>query len=29
MKKPKSKKFTDQELLQVLPFYDSVGITKK
>ena len=29
IKKPKSKKLTNQELLQVLPFYDSVGITKK
>ena len=28
IKKPKSKKLTNQELLQVLPFYDSVGITK-
>ena len=29
IKKPKSKKLTNQELLQVLPFYDSLGITKK
>ena len=29
IKKPKSKKLTNQELLQVLPFYDSAGITKK
>ena len=29
IKKPKSKKVTNQELLQVLPFYDSAGITKK
>ena len=27
--KRKSNKLTNQELLQVLPFYDSVGITKK
>ena len=25
----KSNKLTNQELLQILPFYDSVGITKK
>ena len=29
IKKPKSKKLTNQELLQVLPFYDNVGIAKK
>ena len=29
IQKPKSKKVTNQELLQVLPFYDSAGITKK
>ena len=27
--KPKSKKLTNQELLQVLPFYDNVGILRK
>ena len=29
IKKPKSKKLTNQELLSVLPFYDSIGINKR
>ena len=29
IEKQKSDKSTNQELLQALPFYDSVGITKK
>ena len=29
IERQKSNKLTNQELLQILPFYDSVGITKK